>query len=99
MQNGIFPKFEKHSNATCFHCGASIGHESPINYDFPRGQFGIWCDNCKLRTYYDTDDNTLKFDRIGDVLKPVCSCGCTAPYNEWLENESGYKECPECRGV
>ena len=99
MQNNVYPKFEKHSNATCFHCSASIGHETPINYGFPKGKYGIWCENCKLRTYYDTDDNTLKFDRKGDVLKPVCSCGCTTPYNEWIENESGYKECPDCKMV
>jgi hypothetical protein len=99
MQNNIYPKFEKHSSVNCFHCNAHIGHEIPQNYGFPKGSFGMWCDKCKLRTYYDTDDQSIKFDHMGYVLKPTCSCGCVTPYDKWLENDSGYKECPECRGV
>lgn len=100
MQNNIYPKFDTHSDAHCFHCDAHIGQtEKPINYGFFRGKYGMWCDSCKLRTYYDTDDKSIKFNHMGDPLKPTCSCGCTTPYCEWPENYSGYKECPDCKGV
>ena len=100
MQNNIYPKFNNHSDVNCFHCAAHIGHESPINYGFPKGSFGMWCDTCKLRTYYDTDDQSIKFNHMGEPIKPVCIfCGCTTPYEDWFENDSGYKECPECKGV
>jgi len=28
-----------------------------------------------------------------------CICGCNTPYEQWEENYSGYKECPDCRMV
>jgi hypothetical protein len=99
MEQKAFPKFEKHSSVECFHCNAHIGHEIPQNYGFFKGQYGMWCKTCNWRTYYDTEDKSIKFDKQGYQLKPTCACGCVTPYSEWLENESGYKECPICRMV
>ena len=97
MQNNIYPKFDNHSGVHCFHCAAHIGHESPINYDFPKGRYGMWCKACCLRTYYDTDDKSIKFNHIGDPIKPTCSCGCTVPYGDWpYEEYSGFHMCPDC---
>ena len=100
MQQKTFPKFESHASVCCFHCHAPIGKtEKPLFYGFPAGAYGLWCEACKWRTYYDTEDKTVKFDKKGDPLTPTCSCGCVVPYDQWLENESGYKECPDCRMV
>lgn len=99
MQNNVYPKFDNHSDVHCFHCNAHIGHEVPQNYGFPSGAYGMWCEACKLRTYYDTKDQSVKFDKLGYILKPSCACGCVTPYNQWIENYSGYRECPECKGV
>jgi hypothetical protein len=100
MQQKTFPKFEAHNSVSCFHCDATIGQtEKPLFYGFPNGAYGMWCKACNWRTYYDTADKSIKFDKKGDPLTPTCSCGCVTPYAQWLENESGYKECPECRGV
>ena len=101
----LFTKFDTHKLVHCFHCDSHIGEpttkgfEWPINYDFPIGQYGLWCDKCKLRTYYDTDDKSIKFDKIGDRIKPSCSCGCVVEYSKWDINESGYKQCPDCKMV
>jgi hypothetical protein len=105
MQNGIFPKFDTHKAVHCFHCNDHIGnpaiagYEYPINYGFPRGAFGVWCDRCKLRTYYDTPDKSIKFDKKGDRIEPACLCGCIVDYSQWKTNESGWKECPDCQMV
>jgi hypothetical protein len=97
MEQKAFPKFEKHSCVECFCCNAHIGHEIPQNYGFAKGSFGMWCDRCKFRTYYDTDDQSIKFDRMGYPLKPTCSCGCTIPYGDWpYEEYSGFHMCPNC---
>jgi hypothetical protein len=71
MQNNIYPKFDAHAAAHCFHCNAPIGHKKPLFYGFPRGAYGMWCDICKLRTYYDTADTSIKFDAKGDPM-PDC---------------------------
>ena len=100
MEQTIFPKFNTHLETHCFHCETPIGQtEKPLFYGFPRGAYGMWCGICKMRTYYDTDDKSIKFDKKGDPLKPTCSCGCITPYDQWIENYSGYRECPECKGV
>lgn len=44
-------------------------------------------------------DNSIPFEVVCDPVASSCSCGCVTPYSQWLENESGYRECPECRGV
>ena len=95
MQNKVFPKFDTHAAAHCFHCGQSIGHEKPLFYGFPAGAYGIWCDTCKLRTYYDTPDKSVKFDAKGDPLAQTCPCGCTAPRDQWAA-EYSYPQCPDC---
>jgi len=95
MQNNTYPKFDTHAAATCFHCAAPIGHEKPLFYGFPAGAYGIWCDTCKLRTYYDTPDKSVKFDVKGDPLTPTCGCGCTTPRNQWGARD-GWPECPDC---
>jgi hypothetical protein len=100
MQNNIYPKFDNHCAVHCFHCAAHIGHESPQNYGFPNGQYGMWCEACKLRTYYDTIDKSIKFDHMGYPIKPTCPCGCTVPYGDWpYEEYSGYHMCPDCKMV
>ena len=100
MQQKTFPKFDNHKIVKCFHCEAAIGEfNKPLFYGFPRGAYGMWCEACKWRTFYDTNDVSVKFDKKGDPLTPTCSCGCVTPYDQWLENESGYKECPDCRMV
>ena len=96
MQTKPFPKFKSHLSTICFHCENAIDKkEKPINYGFPYGQFGIWCDLCKLRTYYDTPDQSIKFNAMGDPLLQTCSCGCTTPRNEWL-TEYQWPQCPNC---
>ena len=44
-------------------------------------------------------NNSIPFEVVCTPVIPSCSCGCTTPYNQWLENYSGYKECPDCKGV
>lgn len=96
MQNKSYPLFSSHLAALCFHCDAHIGDKgNPINYGFPKGRYGSWCNDCHLRTYYDTDDKSLKFDKKGDVLPQTCSCGCTVPRDEW-KTEYSYPQCPDC---
>jgi hypothetical protein len=69
MSNKIFPKFEKHNDVHCVHCDEHIGKaEKPLFYGFPRGAYGMWCNICKLRSYYDTEDVSIKFDAKGDPL-------------------------------
>jgi len=98
MEQKAFPKFDKHVNATCFHCVAPIGIQGrPLFYGFPRGAYGMWCGACAWRTYYDTPDTSIKFDKKGDPIDPICSCGCAVPYADWpTQDYSGYKSCPDC---
>lgn len=98
MQKGIYPKYEKHAAVDCFHCAAPIGHEKPLFYGFPAGAYGLWCDNCKLRTYYDTTDVSIRFDAKGDPLAAACDCGCTVPKDQW-DNSDGWPRCPECQYI
>lgn len=102
MQN-TFPLFTRHIDVTCFHCGVPIGSDNPltlslnhpIKYGFPKGTYGMWCDTCKLRTYYDTPDGSISFDSKGNVIETTCSCGCTVPQELW-DSSSGWPRCPEC---
>ena len=101
MQNGKYPIFTRHLDVTCFHCDMPIGIDpermQPIHYGFPRGAYGMWCESCKLRTYYDTDDKTVSFDAKGDPLPPTCSCGCTVPQSQWDDDQGhGWPRCPDC---
>lgn len=98
MQKGIYPRYEKHTAVNCFHCDASIGHEKPLFYGFANGAYGLWCDGCKLRTYYDTTDASIKFDAKGDPLAKSCDCGCTVPQNQW-DNSDGWPRCPDCQFI
>jgi len=98
MQNNIFPQFDTHAAVDCFHCDAPIGHEKPINYGFPRGAYGMWCNTCKLRTYYDTPDTSIKFDAKGDSLPVTCDCGCTTPRDLW-DTSDGWPRCPDCQYI
>ena len=98
MQNDTYPKFDTHSAAYCFHCAAHIGHEKPLFYGFPAGAYGMWCDTCKLRTYYDTGDTSIKFDAKGDPLTPSCSCGCIVPMSQW-DKSDGWPRCPDCQWI
>jgi hypothetical protein len=98
MQNNIFPKFDTHAAVDCFHCDAPIGHEKPINYGFARGAYGMWCNTCKLRTYYDTPDTSIKFDKKGDPLPATCECGCTTPRDQW-DSSDGWPRCPQCQYI
>jgi len=99
-----FHTFPTHNDVTCFHCNDPIGqpnhpgYEGPLNYGFPKGQFGMWCARCVWRTYYDTPDQSIKFDAKGDRLIPTCSCGCTTPKNLW-EVSMGWPRCPDCEYV
>ena len=68
MQNS-FPLFSSHLSVLCFHCETHIGDKgTPINYGFPRGKYGSWCNDCKLRTYYDT---MHKFPKFALVLQSM----------------------------
>jgi hypothetical protein len=98
IEQKAFPKFDKHVNATCFHCAAFIGkQDKPLFYGFPRGAYGMWCHACNWRTYYDTPDATVKFDAKGDPIDSTCSCGCVVPYADWpVQDYSGYQSCPDC---
>ena len=98
MQNNIFPKFDTHAAVDCFHCDAPIGHEKPLFYGFPRGAYGMWCNTCKLRTYYDTADTSIKFDAKGDPLPATCDCGCTIPRDLW-DDSDGWPRCPDCQYI
>lgn len=98
MQNNVFPKYEKHLHVNCFHCAAPIGHEKPLFYGFARGAYGLWCDTCKFRTYYDTADASIRFDPKGDPLPAVCDCGCIVPREQW-DNSDGWPRCPECQYI
>ena len=98
MQNNQYPQYEKHSSVNCFHCNESIGHEKPLFYGFPRGAYGMWCDICKLRSYYDTTDKSVKFDAKGDPLEKTCDCGCTVPKNLW-DDSDGWPRCPDCQYI
>ena len=98
MQNNVFPKYEKHVHVDCFHCAAPIGHEKPLFYGFPAGAYGLWCNTCKLRTYYDTTDVSIRFDAKGDPLAATCDCGCTVPKDQW-DNSDGWPRCPECQYI
>jgi hypothetical protein len=99
MQQKTFPKFDTHAAARCFHCDAAIGQVGkPLFYGFPAGAYGMWCDACHWRTYYDTDDKSVKFDQKGDPLAPTCSCGCTVPVANWDTSE-GWPRCPECQYI
>ncbi len=72
MQQKTFPKFEAHAATRCFHCDVAIGQtEKPLFYGFSAGAYGMWCDACKWRTYYDTADTSVKFDAKGDPLADV----------------------------
>ena len=94
-----FPKFEAHAAARCFHCDAAIGQAGkPLFYGFPRGAYGLWCQACKWRTYYDTPDTSVKFDKKGDPLAPTCSCGCTTPRAAW-DTSDGWPRCPDCQFI
>ena len=98
MQNGIYPKYDLHKAVHCFHCNAAIGHEKPLFYGFPAGAYGLWCDTCKLRTYYDTTDVSIRFDAKGDPLTATCDCGCTVPQDQW-DTSDGWPRCPECQYI
>lgn len=98
MQNGHFPNYETHATVHCFHCETPIGHEKPLFYGFARGAYGMWCDTCKLRTYYDTVDQSIRFDAKGDPLPTTCDCGCTVPRNQW-DSSDGWPRCPECQYI
>ncbi len=99
MQQKTFPKFEAHAAARCFHCDAAIGQTGkPLFYGFPAGAYGMWCDACHWRTYYDTDDTSVKFDKKGDPLTPTCSCGCTVPVANW-DTSDGWPRCPDCQFI
>jgi hypothetical protein len=99
MQQKTFPKFEAHAAARCFHCDAAIGQTGrPLFYGFPAGAYGMWCDACKWRTYYDTTDASIKFDKKGDPLEPTCSCGCTTPVANW-DTSDGWPRCPDCQFI
>jgi len=94
----IFPNFPSHADVTCFECSDPIGHGDPINYGFPKGAYGMWCNKCVWRTYYDTHDKSIKLDSKGDRLKPTCSCGCTIPKDKW-DNSDGWSRCPDCQYI
>jgi hypothetical protein len=98
MSFKTYPKFNKHSAVTCFDCAAPIGKQGkPLRYGFPRGAYGMWCEACKWRTYYDTTDKSVHFDKKGDPIDTVCSCGCNVPYGDWpVQDYSGFHMCPDC---
>ena len=98
MQNDIYPQFDTHTVVDCFHCDAPIGHEKPLFYGFARGAYGMWCEKCKLRTYYDTGDKSVKFDKKGDPLATTCDCGCTIPRANW-DDSDGWPRCPDCEYI
>ena len=78
-----FPTVDKHADCVCFSCFGAL--TSPQDYGFPkgRGQFGAYCSDCRVRTYYDT-------------FQPLCGfCGSTAE----PVNEGDYSFCPDCKGV
>ena len=66
MTQKEFPTYLTHAAAVCFDCDGHLG--APINYGFPRGRYGAWCDRCKWRTYYDTPDTSIEFDAKGDPI-------------------------------
>ena len=61
-----FPTYDTHAAAACFDCAGPL--RAPINYGFPRGRYGAWCDRCAWRTYYYTPDASIKFDEKGDPI-------------------------------
>ena len=64
-----YPTYATHAAAVCFDCAGQLG--APINYGFPRGQYGAWCERCKWRTYYDTSDASIQFDAKGDPIDNI----------------------------
>lgn len=93
-----FLEYAKHADVKCFDCDASLGTEKPIFYGFPRGAYGLYCADCRMRTYYDTEDKSLSFNKMGDVVAPTCGCGCTTPREQW-DCSSGWPRCPVCEYV
>jgi len=93
-----YANFDTHAAAECFHCADPIGHGKPLFYGFPAGAYGMWCDTCKLRTYYDTADKSIKFDTKGDPLPTTCNCGCTTPREQW-DTSDGWPRCPDCQYI
>lgn len=91
-----YPRFDSHASVACFSCNAAIGRtEKPLDFGFPNGRYGVYCADCRMRTYYDTDDKSITFNREGNP--EICSCGCTVPYEQWpIEYEGCYPHCPEC---
>jgi hypothetical protein len=85
MQQKTYPQFDAHAHVRCF-------------YGFPAGAFGMWCEACKWRTFYDTGDTSIKFDAKGDPLTTTCSCGCTVPKTQW-DNTEGWPRCPDCQYI
>lgn len=99
MLQVIFPHYASHSDAHCFDCSKPIGKtEKPLFYGFPRGAYGIYCADCRMRTYYDTDDKSIKFDAKGDPLAQSCECGCTVPRDRW-DTSWGWPRCPDCQYI
>ncbi len=83
LEQKAFPTVDKHADCVCFNCAGFL--TVPQNYGFPvgRGRFGAYCSDCRVRTYYDTE-------------QPLCGfCGSTAE----PVNEGGYSFCPDCKGV
>lgn len=99
MQQNTFQNYATHNDVECFDCAKPIGKtEKPLFYGFPRGAYGVYCADCRMRTYYDTNDKSIKFDAKGDPLEQTCFCGCTIPRDKW-DTLSGWVRCPDCQYI
>jgi hypothetical protein len=99
MNQSVFHTYASHNDVVCFDCSAHIGgKDKPLFYGFPKGAYGVYCADCHMRTYYDTDDKSIAFDRIGNPIEPSCSCGCTIPKDKW-DTSSGWARCPDCQYI